>query len=80
MSIKPYIVLAGAIYYPDRWDDFAGNAETLEEARAIATKAVTEQYRGWWQIIDLRTMKVVEEGYGGSADGATPSATGANRE
>lgn len=61
-EIKPFLVLAGATYYPSRWNDYAGSAETLDQAVAIGQEAARNEYRGWWQVIDLRSMSVVKRG------------------
>ena len=62
-SMKPYIILVGARYYPAGWDDYAGEADTLEEATALAEKKMDEdpgmrEYR-FYEIVDLRTKQCV---------------------
>ena len=61
--MKRYLVFAGIDYYPaGGWNDFAGDADTLDEARQIVN---LERRRPrlparWWQIVDTTTLKVVE--------------------
>jgi len=59
--MKPFIILCGNRYYPGGWDDYAGEAETIEEATAIAEKAFAdpERYAPWYEIVDLRIKQVV---------------------
>lgn len=64
---KPYIVLVGTAYEGAGWDDYAGNAETIEEAEALVQRKVAEQgflcRESWFfHIVDLRTMKIVKRG------------------
>lgn len=60
--MKPFIVLFGNTYYPNGWDDYVGEADTVEEASAIADRR-DEQEGGtsytWWEIIDLRVKQCV---------------------
>lgn len=62
--MKRYFVLAGEQYYPNRWSDFIGSCDTIEEARSLAKEVV--DYNGppryWYQIIDTETEEVEEEG------------------
>lgn len=63
--MKPFIVLFGDSYYPCGWRDYAGEADTLEEAEAIAQKRVEEEgdrfpHFWWYEIIDLRTKAIVK--------------------
>lgn len=62
--MKPFIVLHGDTYYASGWDDYAGEADTLDEARAIAdawdkAEGDRELHFSWWEIIDLRTKECV---------------------
>lgn len=66
-QMKPYIVLVGSAYEGSGWDDYAGSADTIEEAEGIVQCKVAEQ--GWlcresyyFHIVDLRTMKIVKRG------------------
>lgn len=61
--MKPFIILCGNRYYPSGWDDYAGEADTLEEASAIAEKAFAheDRYSPWYEIIDLRIKQIVLE-------------------
>ena len=62
--MKRYFVFAGEYYYPNRWDDFKGSCETIEEARSLAKEVI--EYNGpplyWYQIVDTETEQVEEEG------------------
>jgi hypothetical protein len=64
--MKPYIVLAGDVYYPSGWDDYVGDADELEEAVALGERY--NGHLGWYEVVDLRTRKMVARGCGGKKD------------
>lgn len=54
-----YLLFAGSQYYPSRgWRDFIASFETKAEAVHEAAKGGED----WWQIVDLDTESVVDEG------------------
>lgn len=57
--MKRYLVFTGGVYYPlGGWDDFQGDYDTLEEAKA----RVKERHRNdWAQIIDTTTKQEVTD-------------------
>lgn len=56
---RPFALFAGATYYPaPGWQEHRGQHATLEEATAIGKKLAEEEY-GWWQVVDLRELKIV---------------------
>ena len=60
--MKRFFVFFGHVYYPSGgWDDFAGDADTLDEAMALARqKAVdSDSVRIWWHIFDSTEKKIV---------------------
>lgn len=61
--MNPFIVLVGAVYYPGGWSDYAGDAETVEEAKALALKKVQEHSSSpqycWWEVVYLETKEIV---------------------
>lgn len=65
-GMKPFIVLFGDTYYPEGWADYLGEADTLEEAEALATRKGAERIANgwdefwWWEIVDLRTKQCVK--------------------
>lgn len=61
---KPFGLFADFAYYPygGMWD-YRGDFATVEEARAFAKRPQGESWEepwDWFQIVDLRTMEVVE--------------------
>jgi hypothetical protein len=66
--MKRFLLFAGDQYYPSGgWQDFKKSFDTaLEAVRAAAgsTKEVDLKTRSWewWQVVDLKTGKMVEEG------------------
>ncbi len=65
--MKPFIILFGANYYPAGWSDYAGEADSIDEALKIVsekTNAPDFLHPGyyWFEIIDLRTKEVVKSG------------------
>jgi len=55
----PFILFAGATYYSaPGWKSFRGQYPTLEEASALGKKLAEEEC-GWWQVVDLRELKIV---------------------
>jgi hypothetical protein len=58
----PFALFDGVTYYPaPGWTGHRGQYATLEAAVAAGQKYAEEQY-GWWQVVDLRTLKVVAGG------------------
>lgn len=65
-SVKRYILLAGAAYYPNGWGDFQGAFDDCQEAR-LEGERLTSSPPGtwkspkedWYEVVDLTTMKVV---------------------
>lgn len=62
--MKPYIILYGLKYYPSRWEDYAGEADSVEEATTLAEAMLGHEDDDmrrfhWYQIIDLRTKECV---------------------
>lgn len=70
-----YIVFAGDYYYPfGGWDDFKGSHQSLDDAKvSIEVVGGRKPYDGskfkidgshydWYQIVNARTLKVVEQG------------------
>jgi hypothetical protein len=66
MSEK-YLVFRGYSYYPSGGiEDFIGTTESLEEGKKLICKegeCALDQHLTWWQIVDKKTMKTVEEKY-----------------
>lgn len=61
--MNPYFLFIGDYYYPDRWNDFVGDFDTLEQAEKYIEKAFPKKYvHKWYQIVDIRIKKVVKEG------------------
>ena len=63
--MKQYIVLFGDTYYPSGWSDYAGDADTVDEAETIVAGKIAEQGERspeyyWAEIIDLNTKRVVK--------------------
>ena len=71
MSVAPlnrYLAFGGTIYYAKGgWSDFLGDAETVEEAEALADvkDSFGDSEYEWAQIVDTRTGLVVKERAGG---------------
>lgn len=56
---KPYLLFAGSTYYPaPGWQGLIGEFEDLEDAVKIG-KQKAEYYFGWYQVVDIRTRKIV---------------------
>jgi hypothetical protein len=54
-----FLLFAGDRYYPDKaWRDFKGAFETVPAALTGAANVNCD----WWQIVDLETMSIAEEG------------------
>lgn len=54
-----YLLFMGDQFYPlGGWQDYAGAFPTLQTAHEAATKKSGD----WWQVVDLRTLKLVAEG------------------
>lgn len=64
IETKPFITLVGSDYYPNKWYDYKGLFDTIEDAVASAKRDVQNQRydNDWWQVIDLRTMEIAAEG------------------
>lgn len=63
-----YLLFAGDQFYPDGgWQDFKGSFTTLKAALREAAAWGAD----WWQIVDLKTGKIVEEGTRGGQRRAT---------
>lgn len=59
---QPFILFSGPTYYPGGgWGDYAGAYCTLEEALNAAAKEHVDRGHDWWQVVDLRTLKVVKQ-------------------
>lgn len=57
--MKRYLLFFGETYYPGGgWEDFHGAFDTIEDARN-AVKA-RDSLPDWHEIVDTRTMSVVE--------------------
>ena len=66
-EMKRYILFIGDYYYPNRWGDFVGDFDTIEEARVKAYSEKDNEYHQngygqWYQIIDTETKTICEEG------------------
>lgn len=58
-----YLLFMGLCYYPQRaWDDYVNSYPDLESAREIAKSKLEEYVLDWYQIVDIRTRLIVEEG------------------
>jgi hypothetical protein len=57
----PFLLFAGANYYPDGgWHDFRGAYQTLESARAELDSLNKRLRAGLWaHVVDIRTENVV---------------------
>ena len=64
---KRYILLVGNHYYPNRWDDFAGTFDSVDEAKEFTEDTEFDRVHArdyqWAQIIDSKTMELVCECY-----------------
>ena len=59
---KRYAVFVFDHYYPSGgWEDFVGAYSDIKEARDKAVSFKKDR-PGTWQIVDLQTLEVVEEG------------------
>jgi hypothetical protein len=59
LCANPFALFDGATYYPaPGWMGRRGQYATIEAAAADGQKHAEEQY-GWWQVVDLRTLKIV---------------------
>lgn len=58
-----YLLFMGACYYPNRgWNDYVDSYPDLESAREIAKSKLEGYVIDWYQIVDIRTRLIVEEG------------------
>lgn len=56
---QPFALFTGATYYPaPGWQGHRGQFESLEEASKLGEKYAKDDY-GWWQVVDLRELKIV---------------------
>ena len=55
-----YYVFSGEHYYPaGGWGDFIGEAETLDDALALAAK-----FQGdWYEVVSVETLSIVAESH-----------------
>lgn len=52
---KRFVLFAGSTYYPSGgWDDYAGSADTLQDALEVGEKIDED----WWHVVDLETGEV----------------------
>ena len=63
---KRYILLVGNHYYPNRWDDFAGTFDSVDEAKEAASHlenddSIYSRDYMWAQVIDSFTMQLIWE-------------------
>lgn len=57
--MKRYLLFAGDQYYPaGGWQDYKGRFNRISEA----LKAAANGTWSWWQVVDLKSDKIVEEG------------------
>jgi hypothetical protein len=66
--MKRFLLFAGDTYYPGGgWQDFKKSFDTvLEAVKAAAGNTkdtdLKDNFWDWWQVVDLQTGKMVEEG------------------
>lgn len=66
--MKRFLLFAGDTYYPSGgWQDFKKSFDTvLEAVKTAAGNTKDTDLKGgtwdWWQVVDLETGKMVEEG------------------
>jgi hypothetical protein len=57
-----FLVFTGMEFYPSGgWEDFAGEANSLEEARVIA-ETKSDGSDDWYHIVDTTSGKIVDHG------------------
>lgn len=55
-----YLIFVGDTYYPGGgWKDFRCTATSLHDAVCRAANEPGD----WWQVVDLDTKEIVEEGF-----------------
>lgn len=61
--MKKYLVFAGQDYSLDGgMDDFLGKCDSITEAKEMLKNYPYSSLGvDWWQIVDYKTMKIVEE-------------------
>lgn len=61
--MKRFLTFRGQNYYPGGgWSDFAGDADSLEEAIKIAKRPHAQNWAiDWWHVIDSETGEEVAE-------------------
>lgn len=58
-----YLLFMGLCYYPQRaWGDYINSYPDLESARKVAKSKLEPFEFDWYQIVDIRTRLIVEEG------------------
>lgn len=56
---RPFVVFWGYKYYAaPGWQNYIGDAETLEEAINIGKEKCSNEYE-WWQVVDLMKKEIV---------------------
>ena len=56
---QPFALFSGATYYPaPGWQGHCGQFATIEDAAVLGKKMADEMF-GWWQVVDLRELKIV---------------------
>lgn len=63
MSHSPnFFIFLGEFHYPrGGWGDFMGVADSVAEAHKQIANTHSSITVDWWQIVDAKTLKVVEE-------------------
>lgn len=55
---RPFLLFAGAYYYPSGgWGDYRDAYSTLEAALEAAANTSCD----WWHIVDVRSLAIVKE-------------------
>jgi hypothetical protein len=58
-----YLLFMGACYYPNRgWNNYVNSYPDLESAQKVAKSKLEPFEFDWYQIVDIRTRLIVEEG------------------
>lgn len=69
--MKKYVLFGGDVFYPlGGWQDFKGDFDDIPQA----LNAAANGRWGWWQIVDLETGEMAQEGLGQQQDDATMGA------
>lgn len=62
--MKRYILLAGETYYPAGWGDFAGDFDTIKEAKDFFSEMYKKnRHVDWGEIVDTETKLLAESTY-----------------